>query len=89
METMLSVVTTLKQQHRNVLDDLTAACQAALCDEPGLGSHAITPMGGGLASAISILSRIEWEKITPKIPSAGLFLTGVEHRLKLFMDDAA
>lgn len=34
VETMLSVVTTLKQQQRNVLDYLTAACQAALCDQP-------------------------------------------------------
>jgi len=34
VETMLSVVMTLKQQQRNVLDYLTLACQAALCDEP-------------------------------------------------------
>jgi transposase len=34
VESMLTVVTTLKQQQRNVLDYLTAACQAALCDEP-------------------------------------------------------
>ena len=33
-ESMLTVVTTLKQQERHVLDYLTAACQAALCDEP-------------------------------------------------------
>lgn len=33
-ESMLTVVTTLKQQDRHVLDYLTAACQAALCDEP-------------------------------------------------------
>ncbi|ETW98030.1 MAG: hypothetical protein ETSY2_43470 [Candidatus Entotheonella gemina] len=31
---MLTVMTALKQQERHVLDDLTAACQAALCDEP-------------------------------------------------------
>ncbi len=34
VESMLTVVTTLKQQQRNVLDYLTAACQAAVCDEP-------------------------------------------------------
>ena len=34
VETMLSVVTTLKQQNRNVLDYLVVACQAALCDQP-------------------------------------------------------
>ncbi len=34
VESMLTVITTLKQQQRNVLDYLTAACQAALCDEP-------------------------------------------------------
>ena len=34
VESMLTVVTTLKQQQRNVLADLTAACQAALSDEP-------------------------------------------------------
>ena len=33
VETMLTVVTTLNQQQRNVLDYLTVACQAALCDE--------------------------------------------------------
>jgi transposase len=31
VEAMMTVVTTLKQQHRNVLDYLTAACEAALC----------------------------------------------------------
>ena len=30
----MTIVATLKQQHCNVLDYLTAACQAALCDEP-------------------------------------------------------
>jgi hypothetical protein len=30
---MITVVATLKQQHRNVLDDLSAACEAALCGE--------------------------------------------------------
>jgi transposase len=34
VETILSVVMTLKQQQRNVLDYLTVACQAALCNEP-------------------------------------------------------
>ena len=31
---MLTVVATLKQQHRHVLDSVTAACEAALCGEP-------------------------------------------------------
>jgi transposase len=30
VETMMTVVATLKQQHRNVLDYMTAACEAAL-----------------------------------------------------------
>jgi transposase len=34
VETMMTVVATLKQQHRNVLDYVTAACEAALCGEP-------------------------------------------------------
>ena len=34
VESMLTVVTTLKQQQRNVLDYLTAACEAALRNEP-------------------------------------------------------
>ena len=34
VEAMMTIVATLKQQHCNVLDYLTAACQAALCDEP-------------------------------------------------------
>ena len=34
VEAMMTVVATLKQQHRNVLDYLTAACEAALCGEP-------------------------------------------------------
>lgn len=34
VEAMMTVVATLKQQHRNVLDYLTVACQAALCGEP-------------------------------------------------------
>jgi transposase len=34
VEAMMTVVATLKQQHRNVLDYLTAACEAVLCDEP-------------------------------------------------------
>ena len=33
VEAMMTVVATLKQQHRNPLDDLTAACEAALRDE--------------------------------------------------------
>jgi transposase len=33
VEAMMTVVATLKQQHRNVLDYLTAACEAALCGE--------------------------------------------------------
>jgi len=33
VEAMMTVVTTLKQQHRNVLDYLTAACEAALHGE--------------------------------------------------------
>jgi hypothetical protein len=31
----MTVVATLKQQHRNVLGHLTAVCKAALCGEPG------------------------------------------------------
>jgi transposase len=31
---MMTVVATLKQQHRHVLDYMTAACEAALCGEP-------------------------------------------------------
>jgi transposase len=34
VEAMMTVVTTLKQQHRSVLDYVTAACDAALCGEP-------------------------------------------------------
>jgi transposase len=34
VEAMMTVVATLKQQHRNVLDYLTAACEAALCGTP-------------------------------------------------------
>jgi transposase len=34
VEAMMTVVATLKQQHRPVLAYLTAACEAALCDEP-------------------------------------------------------
>jgi transposase len=34
VEALMTVVTTLKQQHRHVLDYLTVACQAALCGEP-------------------------------------------------------
>jgi hypothetical protein len=31
---MMTVVATLKQQHRNVLDDVTVACEAILQGEP-------------------------------------------------------
>lgn len=34
VEAMMTVVATLKQQHRNVLDYVTAACEAALYGEP-------------------------------------------------------
>jgi len=34
VESMMTVVATLTQQHRNVLEYLTAACEAALRDEP-------------------------------------------------------
>jgi transposase len=34
VEAMMTVVATLKQQHRNVLDYLTTTCQAALCGAP-------------------------------------------------------
>ena len=31
---MMTVAATLKQQHRHVLDDVTAACEAVLWGEP-------------------------------------------------------
>ena len=34
VESLMTVVATLKQQHRNVLDDVTTACEAALRGEP-------------------------------------------------------
>jgi transposase len=34
VEAMMTVVATLKQQHRNVLAYVTAACEAALCGQP-------------------------------------------------------
>jgi transposase len=34
VEAMMTVVATLKQQHRNVLASVTAACEAALCGQP-------------------------------------------------------
>jgi transposase len=34
VEAMMTIVATLKRQHRNVLDYLTAACEAALHDQP-------------------------------------------------------
>jgi hypothetical protein len=33
VETMMTVVATLKQQHRNVLDYVLEACEAALCSQ--------------------------------------------------------
>jgi transposase len=35
VERILTAVTTLRQQQRDVLDYLTAVCQAALCGERG------------------------------------------------------
>jgi hypothetical protein len=34
VDTMMTVVATLKQQHRNVLDDVREACEAVLCRQP-------------------------------------------------------
>jgi transposase len=34
VETMMTVVATLKQQHRHVLEYVTAACEAVLCGAP-------------------------------------------------------
>jgi transposase len=34
VESIMTVVTTLKQQQRNILEYLTSACEAALCHEP-------------------------------------------------------
>ena len=34
VEAMMTVVATLKQQHRHVLPSITAACEAALCGQP-------------------------------------------------------
>lgn len=51
VESMLTVVTTLKQQQRNVLDYLTAACQAALCDEP---APSLLPQGQAAPSQSAI-----------------------------------
>ena len=34
IEAMMTIVATLKQQHRNVLDYLTATCEGALRGEP-------------------------------------------------------
>ena len=41
VEAMMTVVATLKQQHRNVLDYLTAACEATLC---GKTAPSLRPM---------------------------------------------
>jgi transposase len=34
VETMMPAVATLKQPHRNILDDVIAACEAALRNQP-------------------------------------------------------
>jgi transposase len=34
VESMMTVVATLKQQHRNVLDDVLEVCEAVLCSQP-------------------------------------------------------
>jgi len=46
VEAMMTVVATLKQQHRHVLDDLTAACEAALRGE---GAPSLLPTPAQLA----------------------------------------
>ena len=46
VEAMMTVVATLKQQHRNVLDYLTAACEAALRGE---GAPSLLPTPAQLA----------------------------------------
>jgi len=43
VEAMMTVVTTLKQQHRDVLDYLTATCEAALHGEPAPSSLPTPP----------------------------------------------
>lgn len=49
VEAMMTVVATLKQQHRNVLDDLTAACEAALRGE---GAPSLLPTPAQLAQGM-------------------------------------
>jgi transposase len=45
VEAMMKVVATLKQQHRHVLDYLTAACEAVLHGEP---APCLLPVPSGL-----------------------------------------
>ncbi len=49
VEAIMTVVATLKQQHRNVLDYLTATCEAALRGE---GAPSLLPSPAGLAQHI-------------------------------------
>jgi transposase len=49
VEALMTVVATLKQQHRNVLDYLTAACEAALRGEP---APSLLPTPGKLTHLI-------------------------------------
>src|SRR5215470_15540381 len=50
VESMLTVVTTLKQQHRNVLEYLTAACEAAL---QGEAAPSLLPASDHQAQAVA------------------------------------
>jgi hypothetical protein len=43
VERILTAVTTLRQQHRDVLDYLTAACAAAICHQPAPSLLPLTP----------------------------------------------
>jgi len=43
VERILTAVTTLRQQHRNVLDYVTAACAAAICQNPPPSLLPLTP----------------------------------------------
>jgi hypothetical protein len=47
---MMTVVATLKQQHRHVLDYLTATCAAALCGEP---APSLLPTPGDIEQLMS------------------------------------
>jgi transposase len=49
VEAMMTVVATLKQQHRNVLDYLTAACDATFC---GKTAPSLLPMPAAIAQLI-------------------------------------